>query len=127
MPPEFWDHPDMRTALGQWHMGRVIAAYRNHPHHGRPLRQETVAVWVGVTQPQLSRIKNGPAVSDLGKLIQWAWVLDIPPGLLWFQVPQERTHQPQHLAPAPPPRRPRRWFLSVWPFLRSRWRGSSPR
>ncbi|HUR02168.1 MAG TPA: helix-turn-helix transcriptional regulator [Nonomuraea sp.] len=117
----------MRTALGQWHMGRVIAAYRNHPHHGRPLRQETVAVWVGVTQPQLSRIKNGPAVSDLGKLIQWAWVLDIPPGLLWFQVPQERTHQPQHLAPAPPPRRPRRWFLSVWPFLRSRWRGSSPR
>ncbi|MER7366900.1 helix-turn-helix domain-containing protein [Nonomuraea wenchangensis] len=85
----------MRAALNAWHMGRVIAAYRSHPHHGRPLRQETVAAWVGITQPQLSRIENGPPMTDLGRLTQWARLLRIPPGLLWFQVPRQRTaHAP---------------------------------
>lgn len=45
VPEGFWAHEDMVRALGTWHMGRVIAAYRNHPGHGRPLRQEVVAGW----------------------------------------------------------------------------------
>ncbi|MEV0595985.1 helix-turn-helix domain-containing protein [Nonomuraea cavernae] len=88
-------------------MGRLIAAYRTHPHHGRPLRQETVAAWVGITQPQLSRIENGPAMSDLGRLVQWARLLHIPAERLWFRVPQPRTAlspaQTSAVGPAPAP------------------------
>jgi tetratricopeptide (TPR) repeat protein len=90
VPPEFWDDSAMRDALDRWHMGAVIAAYRNHPFHGHPLRQETVARWRGLTQAQLSRIENGPAMKDLDKLIQWAELLDIPAHLLWFHLPQRR-------------------------------------
>jgi tetratricopeptide (TPR) repeat protein len=90
VPPEFWDNAEMRNALDRWHMGAVIAAYRNHPFHGRPLRQETVARWMGLTQAQLSRIENGPAIKDLDKLIQWATLLEIPAHLLWFQIPKQR-------------------------------------
>jgi hypothetical protein len=99
VPAEFWNHPSMCAALGQWHMGRVIAAYRTHPHHGRPLRQEIVAAWVGITQPQLSRIENGPVMVDLGKLTQWARLLRIPSDLLWFQVPEQHRRTER---PAPP-------------------------
>lgn len=101
VPLEFWSHPCMRAALDAWHMGRVIAAYRTHPHHGHSLRQETVAAWVGITQPQLSRIENGPALVDLGKLTQWAHLLGIPWQRLWFQMPQQRPSHSLTRAPAP--------------------------
>ncbi|MBT2230425.1 helix-turn-helix transcriptional regulator [Nonomuraea sp. NEAU-A123] len=91
----------MRSALDQWHMGKVIAAYRAHPHHGRPLRQETVAAWVGITQPQLSRIENGPPITNLGRLTQWAQLLHIPADRLWFQVPQQRAAPPPAHTSAP--------------------------
>jgi hypothetical protein len=90
--PEFWATDQMRDALDSWHMGRIIAAYRQHPHHGRVLRQGIVAGWMGITQAQLSRIENGPPVHDLHKLRQWAGVLGIPADLLWFKLP--------HTAPA---------------------------
>lgn len=54
------------------------------------LRQETVAGWVGITQTQLSRVENGPAIKDLDKLIQWARTLSIPAHLLWFKLPEQR-------------------------------------
>jgi tetratricopeptide (TPR) repeat protein len=75
------------------HMGRVIAAYRHHPFHGQPLRQETVAGWVFMTQPQLSRVENGPPIRDLDKLILWARTLRIPSSLLWFKLPEDTTSQ----------------------------------
>jgi hypothetical protein len=78
VPATFWTTEAMREALASWHMGSVIAAYRSHPFHGRPLRQEIVAGWVGITQAQLSRIESGPAIKDLDKLIQWARTLGIP-------------------------------------------------
>jgi tetratricopeptide (TPR) repeat protein len=90
VPPEFWEEPRVRNALDRWHMGAVISAYRNHPFHGSPLRQETVARWMGLTQAQLSRIENGPAIKDFDKLIQWAELLEIPAHLLWFQLPKRR-------------------------------------
>lgn len=93
-PPEmaaaFWTDAQMREALANWHMGQVIAAYRNHAYHGRPLPQELVAGWVGITQAQLSRIENGPPIKDLDRLIQWARTLGIPGHLLWFKLPEER-------------------------------------
>ena len=96
--PGFWDTSLMREALGSWHIGQVIRAYRHHPHHGqRPLSQELVAGWLRLTQTQLSRIENGLPVKDLDKLTDWARILQIPPGLLWFRLPgaDGRTISPQ--------------------------------
>ncbi|MGW4842768.1 helix-turn-helix domain-containing protein [Nocardia brasiliensis] len=87
VPPAFWQIDQMCDALATWHMGRVIFAYRNHPYHGKPLPQEVVGNWLGLTQAQLSRIEKGPAPEQLSKLIRWAQVLGIPGDLLWFKLP----------------------------------------
>jgi transcriptional regulator with XRE-family HTH domain len=86
---KFWDTDQMRDALATWHMGRVIYAYRTHPWHARPLSQETVGNWLGLTQAQLSRIENGRAPEELSKLIRYAQILGIPGELLWFKLPDE--------------------------------------
>ncbi|MEU2177571.1 helix-turn-helix domain-containing protein [Nocardia sp. NPDC019219] len=87
MPFGFWQTDQMRDALATWHMGRVVAAYRTHPYHGRTLPQELVAGWLGLTQAQLSRLEKGRAPEYLSKLIRWAQVLGIPGDLLWFKLP----------------------------------------
>ena len=86
VPPEFWQTDQMRDACATWHLGRVIYAYRTHPHHGQPLPQELVAGWLDLTQAQLSRIEKGPAPEQLSKLRKWAETLGIPPDLLWFKL-----------------------------------------
>ncbi|WP_280498177.1 helix-turn-helix domain-containing protein [Nocardia asiatica] len=87
VPFGFWQADQMRDALATWHMGRVIAAYRTHPYHGRTLPQELLASWLGLTQAQLSRIEKGPPPDHLSKLIRWAQALAIPADLLWFKLP----------------------------------------
>jgi len=102
VPPQFWDTDLMRDALAGWHMGRVIYAYRHSPFHGpRPLPQELVAGWLGITQTQLSRIESGHPIKDLDRLIQWARTFHIPRHLLWFKLPdqQDRKHQAATEAP----------------------------
>ncbi|MEN3611391.1 helix-turn-helix transcriptional regulator [Plantactinospora sp. ZYX-F-223] len=89
VPANFWDTDEMRDALATWNMGQVIAAYRHHRFHGRTIRQEIVAGWVGITQAQLSRIEGGSAMKDLDRLAQWARTLGIPSGLLWFKLPEQ--------------------------------------
>jgi transcriptional regulator with XRE-family HTH domain len=79
----------MRDALAAWHMGRVIFAYRIHQYHSRPLTQEIVGSWLGLTQAQLSRIENGRAPEELSKLIRYAQILGIPARLLWFALPAQ--------------------------------------
>jgi hypothetical protein len=94
MPREFWHTDQMRDALATWHMGRVIFAYRTHPAHARPLSQEAVGNWLGLTQAQLSRIENGRAPEELTKLVAWAQILGIPGELLWFKLPDEAGVEP---------------------------------
>lgn len=110
VPSEFWDDGRVRTALKSRNMGAVISAYRNHPFHGRPLKQETVGRWVGLTQTGLSRIENGPAIKDLDKLAQWAELLGIPASSLWFQLPNRSSSNTPpsspEIAPVPIPRLP---------------------
>jgi tetratricopeptide (TPR) repeat protein len=97
VPPEFWLTDEMRDALTSRHMGRVMAAFRRHPYHLRPIPQEIVGRWVHITQAQLSRLENGPPIKDLDKLILWARTLRVPPRLLWFMLPDERaTNDPRH-------------------------------
>src|SRR6266536_4217937 len=103
VPPQFWDTDLIRDALAGWHIGRVIYAYRHHPFHGlRPLPQELVAGWLGITQTQLSRIESGRPVKDLDRLIQWAKIFKIPSYLLWFKLPDQ--HEGRHQLVANPPR-----------------------
>ena len=102
VPPGFWYSARMLDAFESRHMGRVILAYRTHPFHARPLSQLRVSEWLDLTQAQLSRIEtsaDGPA--DLGKLIRYAQLFGMPPDLLWFKLPQDRTAMP--LARAVPP------------------------
>ncbi|MEV0002262.1 helix-turn-helix transcriptional regulator [Micromonospora sp. NPDC050980] len=88
-PESFWEHEPVRQALADRHLGRVIRAYRYHPYHGRnPLPQSVVAGWLGITQAQLSRIENGPALVHLDRLAHWATMLRVPPGRLWFALPR---------------------------------------
>jgi transcriptional regulator with XRE-family HTH domain len=88
--PEFWEIDQMRDALSTWHMGRVIFAYRTNPYRGKPLTQEMVAHWLGLTQAQLSRLENGKPPEELSKLINYARALRIPAHLLWFKLPEQR-------------------------------------
>lgn len=94
LPAGFWDEIVLSEALQSRHMGRVIRAWRTHPHHGRrSIPQDRVASWMGLTQAQLSRIENGPAIAHLDRLTQWAEVLRIPADRLWFALPAP-TDQP---------------------------------
>ena len=89
VPATFWDDQEVKEALATRHMGRVIRAYRHHPFHGRqPLPQDALAIWIGVTQGQLSRIENGPTIVHLDRLIHWARILRIPASKLWFTLPE---------------------------------------
>lgn len=88
VPAQFWTVDRIRDALAAWHMGQVIAAYRRHPYHGRPLSQELVGSWAGLAQAQISRIENGPPIKDLDRLTRWAYILHIPGPLLWFKLPE---------------------------------------
>jgi len=97
-----------RDAAGR-HFGKIIQAYRRHPHHGdRPLTQELVAGWFGLNQAQLSRIESGMVVTDLAKLTRWAQILRIPVHLLWFKLPDDRANgapapaAPRYEIPVPP-------------------------
>jgi transcriptional regulator with XRE-family HTH domain len=89
-PRGFWLHAHLQDALESWHFGRLIAAYRSHPHHGRVLTQEAVAGWLNLTQAQLSRIEGGRPPEELSKLIHWAVTLGVPSDLLWFKLPREK-------------------------------------
>jgi transcriptional regulator with XRE-family HTH domain len=87
LPPESWQAEPLRGVLAGRHMGRIVRAWR---HYGpRPLSQELVAGWLGITQTQLSRVETGPPVRDLERLIRWARILSIPAEQLWFDLPGE--------------------------------------
>lgn len=88
LPKSFWDQSVVSEALRNRHMGHVIRAWRTHPFHGRrPIPQDRIASWFGITQAQLSRVENGPPLGHLDRLVQWAELLGIPPDRLWFAMP----------------------------------------
>ncbi len=87
VPAHFWQTDQLRDAFAAQHMGLVSAAYRLNPHHRRPISQERLGSWLGLTQAQVSRIESGPAIRDLDRLTHWARTLGLPPHLLWFDLP----------------------------------------
>lgn len=99
-PATFWTLAHMQQALDTWHMGKVLAAYRTHPFHRRPISQTVAGGWVGLSQSEVSRIETGPAVQAMDKLVLWARTLQIPPHLLWFKVPVSADRKPELLVDA---------------------------
>ncbi|GAA3049399.1 helix-turn-helix domain-containing protein [Actinokineospora globicatena] len=75
-------------------MGKAFRAYRNHPHHlrlfGKPLNQELLGRWLGLTQAQVSKAEKGKPELNLEVLRRYALVLQIPKDLLWFDFPGEK-------------------------------------
>lgn len=86
---DFWYTDQMRDSFATRDMGAVVRAYRYHPAHGhKPLPQEAVSRWLGITQPQLSRIESGRnRVDTYDKLVHYAQALRMPADLLWFKLP----------------------------------------
>lgn len=98
VPSDFWDHPEMRAALEDRHMGRVLRAYREHPHHGRRgISQAEVARWATLTQGWISQFETGQPLNQLGRLIDWAQLLGIPQERLWFDLPSGLVSAPREL------------------------------
>ncbi|HET6919401.1 MAG TPA: helix-turn-helix transcriptional regulator [Jiangellaceae bacterium] len=105
MPDDFWQDDAVQAALDSRHMGKVIRAYRHHPHHGRRgLSQDDIAAWAGIAQGQVSKIETGPACNRLDRLIFWAQLLDIPEEHLWFKLPEDERvpAQPHRTRPTGP-------------------------
>lgn len=55
------------------------------------ISQTLLGQWLDLSQPQISRIETGPPVRDLDTLAYWARVLQIPPKLLWFRLPEDKS------------------------------------
>lgn len=53
------------------------------------ISQGLLGQWLGLQQPQISRIETGSPIRDLDTLVYWARVLKIPPEMLWFDLPGE--------------------------------------
>jgi hypothetical protein len=105
VPDDFWLDRSVQAAVAARHMGRVIRAYRQHPHHGRQgVSQDDIAAWAGIAQGQVSRIETGAASNRLDRLIFWAQLLDIPQEHLWFELPAEEDCVPAQPRTMPPTR-----------------------
>jgi len=95
VPAEFWQTDQFRDAFAAQHMGRIARAYRTHPYHYAAygpdgISQTLLGQWLGMSQPQVSRIENGPPIRNLDTLAYWARTLHIPPEQLWFRLPDEK-------------------------------------
>ena len=96
VPAEFWETEQFREAFAAQHIGRVLRAYRTHPHHYAVygpdgISQTLLGQWLGLRQPQVSKIEIGPPIPHLDRLQHWARVLKIPPRLLWFRLPEVKA------------------------------------
>jgi tetratricopeptide (TPR) repeat protein len=99
VPAEFWQTGQLSEAFAAQHMGRVARAYRMNPYHhavygpgGIP--QGLLGQWLGLKQPQISRIETGPPIRNLDTLGYWARVLRIRPALLWFDLLDQNNQSP---------------------------------
>jgi len=94
VPAEFWETEQFREEFAAQHIGWVFRAYRTHPHHYAVygpdgISQTLLGQWLGLRQPQVSKIEIGPPIPHLDRLQHWARVLRIPAELLWFRLPEE--------------------------------------
>jgi hypothetical protein len=108
VPAEFWQTEQFRQAFAAQRIGRVARAYRTHPAHHAVygpggISQTLLGQWLGLRQPQVSRMETGRPIRHLDTLRHWARVLRIPPTVLWFRLPagQEQCATTESAAPDP--------------------------
>lgn len=90
---DFWEQPDIRSALLSRHFGRFLRTYRTA--QSPPVKQTQLAHWLGITQGQLSRIERSTTpLRDLHKLDTWTRALHVPTHLLWFEVSSDSPGTP---------------------------------
>jgi hypothetical protein len=93
LPADFWEQPEIRSALLSRHFGRFLRAYRTT--QSPQIKQVQLAHWLGITQGQLSRIERSTTpICDLHKLETWARALHVPAHLLWFDVSSDPSDTP---------------------------------
>jgi transcriptional regulator with XRE-family HTH domain len=93
LPDGFWDRDDVLAAATDRDFGQLLLAIRQASRP--PIKQADMAVRLGITQSQVSRIERGStAIRDLDKLERWALELDIPPERLWFTLPAPPDRSP---------------------------------
>ncbi len=107
VPAEFWQTEQFRDAFAAQHIGRISRAFRIHPYHHAVdgpsgISQTLLGQWLGLRQPQISRIETGAPIPNLDTLVYWARVLRVPAELLWFTLPDDRS-QLATTEPAAPP------------------------
>ncbi|MGC4943649.1 helix-turn-helix domain-containing protein [Kribbella sp. DT2] len=93
LPVDSWRTERFADAFARQHIGLLVRAYRLHPAHRSAygpagISQAQMGQWLGLGQPQVSRLETGPPVRNLDTLSHWARVLAIPPTLLWFDLPR---------------------------------------
>jgi hypothetical protein len=99
-PPStgFFDTDEFRAAFESQHIGKVFKAYRNHPRWhqllGKPLSQELLARWLGISQGHVSRLETLKPEQYIDALQQYAVTLHLPPQLLWFKLPGQGRLSP---------------------------------
>lgn len=78
----------MRRAVEAHDFGLLLRSWRSALLP--PATQAEVAIWLDLSQAQVSRIESGHTrVNDLPKLVKWAMVLGAPAGSLWFDLPSQ--------------------------------------
>ncbi|MEV4515598.1 orotidine 5'-phosphate decarboxylase / HUMPS family protein [Dactylosporangium sp. NPDC049525] len=93
MPRSFWEHEAMREAFASRSIGKVIRAYRTHPHRGQhAIPQPVVAELLQLSQPHLSRIETRGTIDALQTLVFYAHTLRIPQQYLWFDYPADERY-----------------------------------
>ncbi|MGH9196672.1 MAG: hypothetical protein ACRD1T_13135, partial [Acidimicrobiia bacterium] len=80
MPAEFWQTEQFEDAFAAQHIGRISRAYRTHPYHHTVygpdgISQTLLGQWLGLRQPQISRIEGGAPIRNLDTLVYWARIL----------------------------------------------------
>ncbi|MGH3865090.1 MAG: helix-turn-helix domain-containing protein [Pseudonocardiaceae bacterium] len=79
----------------------MARSYRLSPHHHTVyglsgISQDLLGQWLGLQQPQISRIETGAPILNLDTLRYWARVLRIPPEWLWFDLLDQTTAGLRH-------------------------------
>lgn len=102
VPAEFWQTEQFREAFCAQHIGQVARSYRLSPYHHSMygpggISQGLLGQWLGLKQPQISRIETGPPILNLDTLRYWARVLRIPPEWLWFDLLDQTTGGFRHV------------------------------
>ncbi len=101
VPAWFWETEQFREAFAAQHIGRVVRAFRMSPYHHTiygpgGISQGLLGQWIGLKQPQISKIETGQPILNLDTLRYYSRVLCIPQERLWFDLADQKNEVSPH-------------------------------